>query len=135
MKTSYYTRFFSAYGTLWLAGLVIAIFAHSHINAGWFGVVGFPVIALIYAAAGQPVIPSEKTSFYAYFSSAWGVFCLAIFALGIFTQSYINPGNVGLVMLLIVALIYAFWRWDADARRINALPGGFGQSGSSHPGR
>ena len=47
----FYEHFACAYGTLWLLIFVAAFASQSHINAGAFGVFGFPIIALIYAIA------------------------------------------------------------------------------------
>jgi len=45
----FYGHFAAAYGTCWLVLLLAALVSQSHINAGAFGMFGFPVIALIYA--------------------------------------------------------------------------------------
>ena len=45
----FYGYFAAAYGTFWLLLFGLAIITQSHIDAGWFGIVGFPLIALIYA--------------------------------------------------------------------------------------
>ncbi|MCK6439007.1 MAG: hypothetical protein L6Q71_02255 [Planctomycetes bacterium] len=45
----FYEHFACAYGTIWLVLLVVAFVTHEHIDAGMFGLVGFPIIALIYA--------------------------------------------------------------------------------------
>ena len=47
----FYGHFAAAYGTLWLVMLLVALLTQSHIDAGLFGLVGFPIIALIYAIA------------------------------------------------------------------------------------
>lgn len=49
MKTSFWTYFTSAYGTFWLVLIGIGLITQSHLNAGLFGLIGFPIIALIYA--------------------------------------------------------------------------------------
>jgi len=46
----FYGHFAAAYGTIWLVLLVVAVLSHDHINAGAFGLFGFPLIAFIYAA-------------------------------------------------------------------------------------
>jgi hypothetical protein len=45
----FYGHFAAAYGTLWLVMLILAFVSQSHIDTGLFGLVGFPIIALIYA--------------------------------------------------------------------------------------
>jgi hypothetical protein len=49
MRTSFYTYFSSAYGTIWLALFVVSFVTQSHINTGAFGLCGFPLLALGYA--------------------------------------------------------------------------------------
>jgi len=46
---NFYGRFAAAYGTCWLLMVVLAVVTQSHIDAGVFGLVGFPLIALFYA--------------------------------------------------------------------------------------
>jgi hypothetical protein len=45
----FYGYFAAAYGTIWFCLMLAAVVTQSHINAGAFGLYGFPVIALIYA--------------------------------------------------------------------------------------
>jgi hypothetical protein len=45
----FYGHFAAAYGTIWLLLLVAALLTQSHIDAGAFGIFGFPIIALVYA--------------------------------------------------------------------------------------
>ena len=45
----FYGYFAAAYGTIWFCLMLAAVVSQSHINAGAFGLYGFPVIALIYA--------------------------------------------------------------------------------------
>jgi hypothetical protein len=45
----FYGHFAAAYGTMWLCLMLAAVVTQSHINAGAFGLYGFPVIALLYA--------------------------------------------------------------------------------------
>ena len=45
----FYQHFAVAYGTFWLLLFMAAFVSQSHINAGEFGVFGFPIMALIYA--------------------------------------------------------------------------------------
>lgn len=45
----FYGHFAAAYGTIWLGMLLIAVLGRKHVNAGEFGLWGFPVIALFYA--------------------------------------------------------------------------------------
>jgi membrane protein implicated in regulation of membrane protease activity len=49
MKLRFYEHFACAYGTLWLLILGLALVTHSYFNTGRFGMVGFPIISLIYA--------------------------------------------------------------------------------------
>ena len=49
MRTSFYTYFSSAYGTLWFAMFVFSFLNQSRVQTGEFGYYGFPIIALIYA--------------------------------------------------------------------------------------
>jgi hypothetical protein len=46
----FYGYFAAAYGTIWFGMVVIAVLGRKHVNAGEFGLWGFPVIALFYAA-------------------------------------------------------------------------------------
>jgi hypothetical protein len=46
----FYGHFAAAYGTMWLVLLLLALVTQSNINTGLFGLIGFPIIALIYAA-------------------------------------------------------------------------------------
>ena len=45
----FYEHFACAYGTLWLLLVLIAVLTKSGIRTGLFGLIGFPVIALVYA--------------------------------------------------------------------------------------
>jgi hypothetical protein len=45
----FYEHFACAYGTIWLLLLACSFAIQEHIDAGAFGLFGFPVIALIYA--------------------------------------------------------------------------------------
>src|ERR1700730_7201124 len=44
----FYGHFAAAYGTIWLLLLGLSLITRSHIDAGAFGLCGFPVIALVY---------------------------------------------------------------------------------------
>lgn len=48
-QTSFWTYFTSAYGTCWLVLLVFGFIAQDHMDAGIFGLIGFPLISLFYA--------------------------------------------------------------------------------------
>lgn len=48
-KLRFYEHFAVAYGTLWLIVMLLATFTWTPINTGLFGLIGFPIIALIYA--------------------------------------------------------------------------------------
>ena len=45
----FYLHFASAYGTFWLVLMAAAVIGQTHIDAGAFGLIGFPVIAGLYA--------------------------------------------------------------------------------------
>jgi hypothetical protein len=45
----FYGHFATAYGTIWLLLIGLSLITQSHINAGAFGLFGFPIIALVYA--------------------------------------------------------------------------------------
>ena len=45
----FYGNFAAAYGTLWLVMLLLAVVTQRHIDTGLFGLIGFPIIAIIYA--------------------------------------------------------------------------------------
>ena len=45
----FYQHFAVAYGTFWLLMLLAAFATQSNINAGEFGLFGFPIMALAYA--------------------------------------------------------------------------------------
>jgi hypothetical protein len=45
----FYGHFAAAYGTIWLLLLGCSLITQSHINAGPFGLFGFPIIAFVYA--------------------------------------------------------------------------------------
>jgi hypothetical protein len=49
MSPSFYTYFSSGYGTMWLALLAFSIVTNSHVDTGEFGLIGFPIMAAIYA--------------------------------------------------------------------------------------
>jgi hypothetical protein len=49
MRTTFYTYFSSCYGTIWLALLAFSLLTQSRINTGEIGLIGFPIIAAIYA--------------------------------------------------------------------------------------
>jgi hypothetical protein len=45
----FYGHFAAAYGTIWFVMMLYAFLTHSHVNAGSFGLFGFPIIAFFYA--------------------------------------------------------------------------------------
>jgi hypothetical protein len=45
----FYFDFASVYGTCWLVMMTVALVTNSHINAGAFGMYGFPLLGLLYA--------------------------------------------------------------------------------------
>ncbi|MDJ0973443.1 MAG: hypothetical protein QNJ98_03220 [Planctomycetota bacterium] len=44
----------AGYGALWAILLLFAFLSQSHIDTGMFGLIGFPILALLYAAARWP---------------------------------------------------------------------------------
>jgi hypothetical protein len=54
MRASFWTYFTSAYGMLWLVLLGVGLLTQTHIDAGLFGLIGFPVIAVIYGIIRSP---------------------------------------------------------------------------------
>jgi hypothetical protein len=46
---NFYKNFAAAYGTCWLILMSIALVGQTHVDAGAFGLFGFPVIGLVYA--------------------------------------------------------------------------------------
>jgi len=57
----FYGHFAAAYGTIWLFMLGLSLITQSHINAGAFGLFGFPIISFVYAfiQRGADQSPSE----------------------------------------------------------------------------
>jgi len=55
----FYGHFAAAYGTFWFCLMVAAVLSQSHINAGAFGLWGFPIIAFFYALIRMSVDSSE----------------------------------------------------------------------------
>ena len=45
----FYGHFAAAYGTIWFALVCAALLTQKHLNAGQFGMFGFPIIAFFYA--------------------------------------------------------------------------------------
>ncbi len=45
----FYGHFAAAYGTIWFCLMLAAVVSQSRIDAGAFGLYGFPIIALVYA--------------------------------------------------------------------------------------
>ena len=45
----FYGHLAAAYGTCWIVLLATALLTRSHIDAGLFGLIGFPVIGVVYA--------------------------------------------------------------------------------------
>lgn len=45
----FYGHFAAAYGTMVLVLMVLSILTRSHIDAGEFGYIGFPILAFLYA--------------------------------------------------------------------------------------
>lgn len=46
----FYLHFAAAYGTFWIVLMSLALIGQMHIDAGVFGLVGFPIIAGVYSA-------------------------------------------------------------------------------------
>jgi hypothetical protein len=57
----FYGHFAAAYGTMCLVMVLLAVVTQSHIETGLFGLIGFPIIALIYAAV-RVTNPAATTS-------------------------------------------------------------------------
>jgi hypothetical protein len=57
-----YGHFAAAYGTIWLVLLGLSVISQTRINTGAFGLIGFPVIALVYAfiRLGSEPSPDEN---------------------------------------------------------------------------
>ncbi len=49
MRTSFWTYFTSGYGIIWMIFLGFNFIGQTYTNAGVFGLIGFPIIAAIYA--------------------------------------------------------------------------------------
>jgi ABC-type transport system involved in cytochrome bd biosynthesis fused ATPase/permease subunit len=47
--SKFYYDFAAAYGTCWLVTMLIAVVTQSYIKTGNLGVIGFPIIGVIYA--------------------------------------------------------------------------------------
>lgn len=45
----FYEHFATAYGTIWLVLMLVALCTGSYIQTGLFGLIGFPILSLIYA--------------------------------------------------------------------------------------
>ena len=45
----FYKHFATCYGTFWIIIMTAAIIGQTHINAGMFGLIGFPIISALYA--------------------------------------------------------------------------------------
>ena len=57
----FYLHFASASGTFWFVLMVLAVVGQTHIDAGAFGLFGFPIVAIIYAAIRvQSPTPEEQ---------------------------------------------------------------------------
>ena len=74
MKASFWTYFTSVYGMIWLVLIGVGLLTQTHINAGLFGLIGFPMIAVIYGIIRSPnewdrseeesfVLPPRMTEF------------------------------------------------------------------------
>lgn len=50
LRTSFWTYFSSCFGTLFLLILAFSFLTQSYVDTGLFGLVGFPLISIIYAA-------------------------------------------------------------------------------------
>lgn len=49
-KTQKFLLYFtSGYGAIWFVTMALAVLSQSHINTGMFGLIGFPIIAGVYA--------------------------------------------------------------------------------------
>ena len=59
----------------------------------------------------------KRTSWFTYFSSAWGTCWLVLMSVALVTQTHINAGAVGLVAFVLIGVVYAWFRRSLDARR------------------
>ena len=53
----FYGHFAAAYGTFWFVIFAVALLTQSNVNAGEFGLYGFPLIALLYAFVRMTMTP------------------------------------------------------------------------------
>lgn len=54
-----YGRFAAAYGTCWLITVLLGLVSQTHINTGWVGLLGFPLVSAAYALLGVNGKPAE----------------------------------------------------------------------------
>jgi hypothetical protein len=57
----FYEHFAAAYGTMCLVVVLLAVVTQSHIETGLFGLIGFPIVALIYAAVRVSNVAATTT--------------------------------------------------------------------------
>ena len=57
---TFYTNFAAAYGTCWMAIMVIAQLRQMHIDTVAFGFFGFPLVSLVYAYSRQGTSKSKQ---------------------------------------------------------------------------
>jgi hypothetical protein len=55
----FYGHFAACYGTFWALMMTAAVIGQTHINAGAFGLWGFPVLALLYACCKTNTVDTE----------------------------------------------------------------------------
>lgn len=58
-KWRFFELWCAGYGLIWALMLTVALLGNSHIDAGEFGLFGFPVIALVYAFVRWPQINAD----------------------------------------------------------------------------
>ena len=56
----FYGHFAAAYGTFWLVILGVAVLTQLNVNAGEFGLYGFPLFALLYAFGRMMMAPQTQ---------------------------------------------------------------------------
>jgi hypothetical protein len=61
-----------------------------------------------------------RTSFFTYFTSAYGTLVFVMFTLSFVTDSHVNTGELGYYGFPVFALIYALYRRSRDTARLRA---------------
>ncbi|WP_052573086.1 serine/threonine-protein kinase [Haloferula sp. BvORR071] len=109
----FYAAFASAFATLWLALFLTGVATQTYIDLGLYGLIGFPGLALLYAAwrirpAAKPFRRAGRI--YEGFSSCFGTLMLLLLLAALATLSKFNVGTPGLAGAAAFSLCYALWR-------------------------